>query len=88
MTAGGLWSCLDHRWRWSWRGRGSAEIVGWHHAGEHGCDGGCGRWLGWRSLGWDGSRGCGPMRNEKGPAVDSRCGVLRIAWFSVTWKLK
>lgn len=24
------------------------------------------------------------MRNEEGPAVDSRCGVLRIAWFGVT----
>lgn len=28
------------------------------------------------------------MRNEEGPAVDSRCGVLRIAWFGVTWKQK
>lgn len=24
------------------------------------------------------------MRNEEGPAVNSRCGVLWIAWFIVT----
>lgn len=28
------------------------------------------------------------MRNEEGPTVDSRCGVLRIAWFGISWKNK
>lgn len=56
-----------------------------HHAGENWCDGGCGRRLSGRSLGWDRGRGRGPMRNEQGSAVDSGCGVLWIAWFGITW---
>lgn len=55
-----------------------------HHARENGCDGGCGRRLSGRSMGWDRGRGRGPMRDEQGSAVDSGCGVLRIAWFGVT----
>ncbi len=56
-----------------------------HHAGENWCDRGCGSRLSRGSLGWDRGRRCGPVRNEEGPAVDSRCGVLRIAWLGVTW---
>lgn len=52
-----------------------------HHSWENWRDGGSGRSR--RGLVWD---WCGPMRNEEGPAVNSRCGVLWIAWFIVTCK--
>lgn len=55
-----------------------------HHAGENWCDRGRGSWLGGRGLWGGGGRRCGPVRNEEGSAVDSRCGVLQIAWFGVT----
>lgn len=28
------------------------------------------------------------MRNDEGPTVDPRCGVLWIAWFGITWGQK
>lgn len=59
-----------------------------NHARENWCYRGCGRRLSRRSLGWDRSRRCGSMRNEEGPAVDSRCGVLQIAWPGITWREK
>lgn len=59
-------------------------VVRGNHAGEHRRDGSGGRWLSRRSLRWDGGRRRGPVRNEEGSAVDSRGGVVRIAWFGVT----
>lgn len=56
------------------------------HARENWRDRGCGGRLSRRSVRWDRGRRRGPMRNEEGPAVDSRCGVLRIPWFGVTWR--
>lgn len=85
MPTGGLWSCFDYRWGGSRGRRGGIGVVRGHHSGENWSDRGCGRWLSRRSLGWDRGRRCGAMRNEEGAAVDSRCGVLRIAWFGITW---
>lgn len=58
--------------------------MGGHHAGENWRDRSCGRWLSRRSLGLGRGRRCGAMRNKKGPTVDSRGGVLWIAWLGVT----
>lgn len=84
MTTGGLWSCFDDRWGWSRGGRGGIGVVRGNHARENWCNGSRGRLVSGRSLRWDGGRRRGPMRNEEGPTVDSRCGVLRIAWFGIT----
>lgn len=88
MPARGLRSCFDHRWGWSRGGGGGVRVVGGDHAGENWCDGGRGSRLGRRGVGLGRGRRRGPMRNEEGPAVHSRCGYLVIAWFGVTWKQK
>lgn len=59
-----------------------------HHARENWCDRGCGSRLSRRSLGLDRGRRRGPMRNEEGPAFDSRRGDVWIPWFGVTWRKK
>lgn len=59
-----------------------------HHARENWRDRGCGSRLGWRGLRWGRGRRRGPMRDEEGPAVHPRCGVLWIAWFGITWRQK
>lgn len=83
MTAWGLSPCLDHRWRWGW-GRGEGvRVVRGDHARENWSNGCCRSGLSWRGLG----RGrCGSMRNGERSTVDSRCSVLRIAWFGITWQ--
>lgn len=63
-------------------------MVRGHHARENWRDRGCGSQLGRRGLGWGRGRRRGPMRDEEGPAVDPRCGVLRIALFGITWRQK
>lgn len=78
----GLRARFDDRRGRSGRGRGGVVVVGRHHAGENGRDGGCGRRL---SRG-GGGRGCGSMMDEEGPAVHPRCGVLWVSRFGITWR--
>lgn len=86
VAAGGLRAGLDDGWGRGGRGRGGVGVVRGHHAGEHGRDGGSGRWLGGRGLRWAGVGGGGAVGNEEGPAVDPWSGVLRVARFGVTWR--
>lgn len=88
VAAGGLRSGLDHRRRRGRGGGGRVGVVRGHHAREYWRDGGSGCWLGRRSLRWGRVRGRGPMRDEEGPAVDPRSGVLWIPRFGVTWRQK
>lgn len=82
VTAWGLSPCLDHRWRWSWGGGRGIRVVRGDHAWENWSNGCCGSGLSRRSFGWG---RCGSMRNGERSAVDSRCSVLRIPWFGITW---
>ena len=88
VTTGCLWPCSNDGWGWrrGRRGRGGIGVVRGNHARENRCDGSCRRLLSRRGLGWDWCRRRGPMRDEEGSTVDSRCGVMRIAWFGITWK--
>lgn len=86
VAAGGLRSSLDHRGGRGRRVRGGVGVVGGNHAGEHRRDGGGGRQLGGRGLRWGRVGGRGAVRNEEGPAVDPRSGVLRVARFGITWR--
>lgn len=85
MATRGLWSCFDYRWGWGRGGRGGIRVVSGHHARENWCYGGCRSGLDWRGLWWGRGRRRGPVRNDEGPTVDPRCGVLWIAWFGITW---